>query len=83
MIYHFNANASHPYTLSSRTSQPADQNLPKSMAVPTHGRQRKIKHGHTTKAIRNLGNVLILRFIVLNKISDKLKINRFIIPNYA
>ena len=36
-----------------------------------------------TKAIRNLGNVLILRFIALNKISSKLKINRLKIPNYA
>ena len=36
-----------------------------------------------TKAIRNLGNILILKFITLNKISSKLKINRFKIPNYA
>ena len=36
-----------------------------------------------TKAIRNLGKVLILKFIALNKISGKLKINRFKIPNYA
>ena len=36
-----------------------------------------------TKAIRNLGNVLVLKFIALNKISSKLKINRFKIPNYA
>jgi len=36
-----------------------------------------------TKAIRNLGNVLILSIIALNKISGKLKINRFKIPNYA
>ncbi len=36
-----------------------------------------------TKAIRNLGNVLILRFIALNKISSKFKVNRFKIPNYA
>ena len=36
-----------------------------------------------TKAIRNLGNVLIFRFIELNKIGSKLKINRFKIPNYA
>ena len=36
-----------------------------------------------TKAIRNLGNVLILKFIVLNEISSKLKNNRFKIPNYA
>jgi len=36
-----------------------------------------------TKAIRNLGNVLILKFLALNKISAKLKVNRFKIPNYA
>ena len=36
-----------------------------------------------TKAIRNLGNQLILKFIVLNEISGKLKVNRFKIPNYA
>ena len=36
-----------------------------------------------TKAIRNLGNVLILKFIASNRISGKLKINSFKIPNYA
>ena len=36
-----------------------------------------------TKAIRNLGNVLILKVIALIKISGKLKINRYKIPNYA
>ncbi len=36
-----------------------------------------------TKAIRNLGNILLLNIIALNKISSKLKINRFKIPNYA
>ena len=36
-----------------------------------------------TKAIRNLGNMLILKFVALNKISSNLKINRFKIPNYA
>ena len=36
-----------------------------------------------TKAIRNLGKVLILKFIVFNNISGKLKINRFKKPNYA
>ena len=36
-----------------------------------------------TKAIRNLGNVLTLSILALNKISGKLKINRFKIPNYA
>ena len=41
------------------------------------------KAQQVTKAIRNLGNVLILKFLALNKISDKLKFNRFKIPNYA
>ena len=36
-----------------------------------------------TKAIRNLGNVLILKFIALKTISGKLKVYRFKIPNYA
>ena len=33
--------------------------------------------------IRNLGNALIFKLLALNKISCKLKINRFKIPNYA
>ena len=37
----------------------------------------------TTKAIRNLGNILILRHISSKEISGKLKINCFKIPNYA
>jgi len=41
------------------------------------------KAQQVTKAIRNLGNVLILKFLALNKISGKLKINRFKTPNYA
>ncbi len=45
--------------------------------------EKKIKHESTTKAIRNLGNMLTLKIIALNKISSKLKINRFKIPNYA
>jgi len=36
-----------------------------------------------TKAIRNLGNVLILKIIALNKICSRLKNNRSKIPNYA
>ena len=36
-----------------------------------------------TKAIRNLGNMQILKTIALNKICGKLKINRFKTPNYA
>ncbi len=38
---------------------------------------------HITKAIRNLGNALILKLVALNKISGKLKNNCFKIPNYA
>jgi len=37
----------------------------------------------STKAIRNLGNMLILKFLESNKINSKLKVNRFKIPNYA
>ena len=47
------AHASHPYTLASHTCQLADQNLPKSMAVPTYGLTKEIKHGHTTKCINH------------------------------
>jgi hypothetical protein len=41
------------------------------------------KAQHLTKAIRNLGNVLIFKLLELNIISGKLKVNRFKIPNYA
>jgi len=41
------------------------------------------KAQHLTKAIRNLGNILILKLIALNKISSKLKVWSFKIPNYA
>ncbi len=46
-------------------------------------RQIKIKYESTTKAIRNLGNMLILKLLELNKIIGKLKVNRLKIPNYA
>ena len=36
-----------------------------------------------TKAMRNLGKVLNMKFIALNKISSKLKVISFKIPNYA
>jgi len=36
-----------------------------------------------TKAIRNLGNMMILKLLALIEICSKLKINRFKIPNYA
>jgi len=38
---------------------------------------------HIIKAIRNLGNILILYLLALIKISGNLKINRFRTPNYA
>ena len=44
-------NASHPYTLASHTSQ----NLPKSMAAPTHRLTVDRKHGHTTSGIKHWG----------------------------
>ena len=36
-----------------------------------------------TKATRNLGNMLIFKLVTLNKISSKLKVYCFKIPNYA
>jgi len=36
-----------------------------------------------TKAIRNAGNVLNMKAIAINKISSKLKVWSFKIPNYA
>jgi predicted exporter len=44
--------------------------------------EKKKTHGITT-AIRNVGTVLMLKFLSLNKISSKLKINRFKNPHYA
>ena len=70
----------HTHCQVARKTNRTSQNLSKSMAAPT---LLKRKHGHTTKAIRNLGNVLVLRLVVLIKISGKLKVNRFKIPNYA
>ncbi|RMH61421.1 MAG: hypothetical protein D6677_11720, partial [Calditrichaeota bacterium] len=43
---------------------------------------KRIKR-HITKAICHLGNVLYLYFLTLNKISSKLKVYSFKIPNYA
>ena len=36
-----------------------------------------------TKAIRNAGKVLNMNIVSINKVSCKLKINRFKIPHYA
>ena len=46
-----------------------------------------VNAGHTaqatTKAIRNAGKVLYINILTINKISGKLKSNRFEIPYYA
>ena len=36
-----------------------------------------------TKAIRNAGKVLNMNIVVINKMCDKLKVNRFKNPHYA
>jgi hypothetical protein len=42
MIFIFPSSTSHPYTLASRSkSHRTNQNLPKSMPAPTHGRQKQ------------------------------------------
>ena len=45
--------------------------------------ERKMNNERTTKAIRNLGNVLILKLLAFNEIGGKLKVWSFKIPNYA
>ena len=71
-----------------------DQKLQKSMSCQRTGKMRIVANlkdkmienkecQWVTKAIRNLGNMLILKLLALNKISGKLKINRFKTPNYA
>jgi hypothetical protein len=75
----------------SRNDDRTSQNLSISMSLPTLSKMlTKLKETKgmkkaqpITKAIRNLGKVLILKLIALNKISGKSKINRFKIPNYA
>ena len=83
-----------PYTFAIRTSQRLTKNC-KRVCLANAQEELKIvanlKDKMTenkecqclTKAIRNLGNVLTLSIIALNKISSKLKVNRFKIPNYA
>jgi hypothetical protein len=61
-------------------------NAQEEMKIVANLKDKMIKNKEcqwVTKAIRNLGKVLILKFLALNKISGKLKINRFKIPNYA
>jgi len=86
---------SHTHCQVARKSRHTSQNLSKSMSFANASKEMKFvanlkdkmvenkKCQPITKAIRNLGNVLILNVIVLNKISSRLKVNRFKIPNYA
>ncbi len=85
---------SHTHCQVARKASRTSQNLSKSMSCQHTVKMRivaNLKDNMTenkecqclTKAIRNLGNVLILKFLALNKISAKLKVNRFKIPNYA
>ena len=86
---------SHTHCQVARKAHRKSQNLSKSMSFANAPKETKIVANlkdkyiemiecqWVTKAIRNLGNVLILKLIALNKISSKLKINRSKIPNYA
>lgn len=76
------ANASQPHTLSSPTSQRSIQSLPKSVSAQTHG-QKKIKHGHTTMAIRNAGESADMIVITLNKLLRRRTVKCLEIPHYA
>ena len=61
-------------------------NAPKEMKIVANLKDKTIENKEcqwVTKAIRNLGKVLILKLVALNKISGKLKINRFKIPHSA
>ena len=84
------------YTLPSRSKSPTHEpKLVKEYACPNALAEMKIvanlkdkymemkESQPLTKAIRNLGNILILKFIALNKISSKLKIKLFKIPYIA
>ena len=83
-----------PYTFAIHTSQRLTQNCKRVCLANAHEVMKivaNLKDKMTenkecqclTKAIRNLGNILMLKFLALNKISGKLNINRFKIPNYA
>jgi len=83
-----------PYTFAIHTSQRLTKNCKrvwfanaqKEMKIVANLKDNMTENKEcqwVTKAIRNLGNVLILKFIALNEISSKLKINRFKFPNYA
>ncbi len=83
-----------PYTFAIRTSHSLTKNCKRvclanaqeEMKIAANLKDKMTENKECqclTKAIRNLGNVLVLKFLALNKISGKLKVNRFKIPNYA
>jgi len=83
-----------PYTFAIHTSQRLTKNCKRvcfanaqeEMKIATNLKEKYIEMNECqclTKAIRNLGNILILKPITLNKISGKLEINSFKTPNYA
>ncbi len=61
-------------------------NAPKEMKIVANLKDKMIEMKEcqwVTKAIRNLGNMLILKLLALNKINSKLNVLCFKIPNYA
>jgi len=55
----------------------------KEMLTKLKETERKKKAQGMTKAIRNAGKALSMSIVVINKISSKLKVWSFKIPNYA
>ena len=61
----------------------AKLNLVKSVLFPVLTEKKVKKHGHTTKGIRNAGNILIFKIITMNKMSNNMKVWSFKNPHYA
>ncbi len=55
------AHPSHPYTLASRTSQSAIQNLPKSMPAPSHGLTEENKARAYNNVYKSLGKKWLIK----------------------
>ena len=90
------SNASQSYTLPSRSKKPTHKpKLVKEYACPNAPEEMKLvanlkdkymemkESQPLTKAICNAGKVLNMNIIAINKISSKLKVWCFKIPNYA
>ncbi len=75
--------ASQPHTLPSPTSHRSIQSLSKSVSAPPHGQKEKIKHGHTTKPIRNAGFGGNLKVKSFNKLIGKRTVKCLENPHYA